>query len=39
MNKHSESYETINAQQLASDFPTIKVLLLYRVAQALDKST
>ena len=39
MNKHSEVYETIYAQQLASYFPTIKVFLLYRVAQALDKTT
>ena len=39
MNKHSESYETINAQQLASDFPTIKEFLLYCADQALNKKT
>ena len=39
MNKHSKTYDTINAQQLARDFPTIKEFLLYRVAQAPEKTT
>ena len=31
MNKHSDKYETMNAQQLAVDFPTIEGFLIYCV--------
>ena len=34
MNKHSATYETMNAQQLESDFPTIEMFLLYCIDQA-----
>ena len=29
MNKHSGIYETMNAQQLASDFPTVEMFLIH----------
>ena len=39
MNKHSATYETMNAQQLESDFPTIEMFLLYCINLAPKDST
>ena len=39
MNKHSGSYQTINAQQLAGDLPVIQEFLIHCVVRHLSSST
>ena len=39
MNKHSSKYETINAQQLVSDFQSIEMFLIHCAERAVESET